>query len=64
MLDQSYFFTRITGLMRCVFMMGFLIPYNINSMSAFSFSLELAVRGIYFHPQVSQLQWRIIHIYF
>jgi hypothetical protein len=32
--------------------MGLLIPYNVNPMSCFSFSLTLAVRGGYWHPQI------------
>ncbi|CAF4154624.1 unnamed protein product [Rotaria sp. Silwood2] len=32
--------------------MGMLIPYNINPMSTFSFSLTLAIRSEYWHPQM------------
>jgi len=51
-LDQSSFVTRITGLLRTVMTMGCLIPYSVNPMSCFSFSLNLAIRGGYWHPQV------------
>lgn len=53
-LDQSSFVTRITGLLRTVMTMGCLIPYSVNPMSCFSFSLNLAIRGGYWHPQVRQ----------
>jgi len=49
-LDESPWFTRITGLLRPIFMMGFLIPLNINPMSVFSLSLELYIKGCYTHP--------------
>ncbi|CAF1061076.1 unnamed protein product [Didymodactylos carnosus] len=51
-LDQSSFITRITGLLRTTMTMGLLIPYNVNPMSCFSFSLTLAIRGGYWHPQI------------
>jgi hypothetical protein len=31
---------------------GCLIPYSVNPMSCFSFSLPLAIRGGYWHPQI------------
>jgi hypothetical protein len=49
-LDSSPWFTRITGLFRPIFMMGFLIPLNINPMSVFSMSVELYIKGNYTHP--------------
>lgn len=49
-LDQSPFFVRITGLLRSFFMMGFLIPWNINTMSVFSLTLKLFEDGGYTHP--------------
>ncbi|CAF4559824.1 unnamed protein product [Rotaria sp. Silwood2] len=51
-LDQNSFPARITGLVRSLMTMGLLIPYNVNPMSCFSFSLTLAVRGGYWHPQI------------
>lgn len=51
-LDQNSFPVRITGLLRTLMTMGLLIPYNVNPMSCFSFSLTLAVRGGYWHPQI------------
>lgn len=50
-LDSSPWFTRIIGLMRPVFMMSLLIPFNINTMSVQSLSLELCIKGDYFHPR-------------
>ena len=41
-LDSLSFVTRVTGLLRSFLMLGALIPFNINTMSIFSFSLSLA----------------------
>jgi hypothetical protein len=49
-LDKSPFFVRVTGLLRSFFMMGLLIPWNINTMSVFSLSLQLYENGDYTHP--------------
>ena len=49
-LDASAFFTRVTGLLRSTLMLGALIPFSINTMSIFSFSLSLAKAGHYIHP--------------
>lgn len=49
-LDQSPFFVRVTGLLRAFFMMGYLIPWNINTMSIFSLTLKLFEDGEYTHP--------------
>lgn len=49
-LDASAFFTRVTGLLRSTLMLGALIPFSINTMSIFSFSLSLAKAGNYIHP--------------
>ncbi|CAF1180235.1 unnamed protein product [Adineta steineri] len=49
-LDGLSFFTRITGLLRSTLMLGALIPFSINTMSIFSFSLTLAKSGNYVHP--------------
>jgi hypothetical protein len=49
-LDKSPFFVRVTGLMRAFFMMAYLIPWNINTMSIFSLTLELYEDGDYTHP--------------
>ena len=31
------------------YMLGFLIPFNINTMSIFSFSLDFCIKGEFFH---------------
>ncbi|EPB79358.1 hypothetical protein ANCCEY_01517 [Ancylostoma ceylanicum] len=49
-LDKSPFFVRVTGLLRAFFMMGYLIPWNINTMSIFSLTLTLLEAGEYTHP--------------
>ncbi|KAI1695295.1 hypothetical protein DdX_19659 [Ditylenchus destructor] len=49
-LDKSPFFVRVTGLLRSFFMMGYLIPWNINTMSVFSLTLKLFEDGEYTHP--------------
>ncbi len=49
-LDSLSFFTRITGLIRSTLMLGALIPFSINTMSIFSFSLSLAKAGNFIHP--------------
>ena len=53
-LDGTSFVTRVTGLLRSTLMMGALIPFNINTMSIFSFSLKLCMNGNYIH-QVYQM---------
>jgi hypothetical protein len=40
--DSLSFVTRVTGLLRSFLMLGALIPFNINTMSIFSFSLNQA----------------------
>lgn len=49
-LDGLSFVTRVTGLLRSFLMLGALIPFNINTMSIFSYSLSLAIKGNYIHP--------------
>ncbi|RCN29557.1 hypothetical protein ANCCAN_24684 [Ancylostoma caninum] len=49
-LHKSPFFVRVTGLLRAFFMMGYLIPWNINTMSIFSLTLPLLEAGEYTHP--------------
>ncbi|CAF1153795.1 unnamed protein product [Rotaria sordida] len=49
-LDSLSFVTRVTGLLRSLLMLGALIPFNINTMSIFSFSLRLAKEGDFVHP--------------
>ncbi|PAV66685.1 hypothetical protein WR25_23869 isoform B [Diploscapter pachys] len=49
-LDKSPFFVRVTGLLRAFFMIGYLIPWNINTMSIFSLTLKLLEDGEYTHP--------------
>ncbi|KAL4481580.1 hypothetical protein ABPG74_007669 [Tetrahymena malaccensis] len=49
-LQNRTFFVRITSLLRNMLMMGALIPFQINVMSIFTFSLKLCVEGGYTHP--------------
>ncbi|KAL4481584.1 hypothetical protein ABPG74_007673 [Tetrahymena malaccensis] len=49
-LNSRTFFVRITSLLRNMLMMGALIPFQINVMSIFTFSLKLCVDGGYTHP--------------
>ena len=49
-LDSLSCVTRVTGLLRSLLMLGALIPFNINTMSIFSFSLSLAKKGNFVHP--------------
>ncbi|CAF1665474.1 unnamed protein product [Rotaria magnacalcarata] len=49
-LDSLSFVTRVTGLLRSFLKLGALIPFNINTMSIFSFSLSLAQKGDFIHP--------------
>lgn len=63
-LDKSPFFVRVTGLLRAFFMMGYLIPMNINTMSVFSLTLKLYEDGEYTHPgyQVSSLNLLLLDL--
>ena len=49
-LDELSFVTRVTGVVRAFLMMGAMIPFNINTMSIFSFSASLCIRGDFIHP--------------
>jgi hypothetical protein len=49
-LDKRYFFTRVMGILRSYFMVGFLIGGDINIMSIYSMSLGLLVDSRFFHP--------------
>lgn len=49
-LDSLSFFTRITGILRSTLMLGALVPFSINTMSIFSFSLSLVKAGNFVHP--------------
>jgi len=49
-LDERWFFTRVMGILRSYFMVGFLIGGDINTMSIYSMSLRLLVEGQFFHP--------------
>lgn len=49
-LDKRWFFTRVMGILRSYFMIGFLIGCNINTMSIYSMSLRLLVQSRFFHP--------------
>ena len=48
--DSLVLVTRVTGIIRAILMMGALIPFNINTMSCYSFSGMLARMGDYGHP--------------
>lgn len=49
-LDERWFFTRVMGILRSYFMIGFLIGGAINTMSIYSTSLRLLVQSRFFHP--------------
>ena len=49
-LDEASAVTRVTGIVRASLMMGALIPFNINTMSVFSFSGKLMKQGKFVHP--------------
>lgn len=49
-LDERWFFTRVMGILRSYFMIGFLIGCDINTMSIYSQSLRLLIDSRYFHP--------------
>jgi len=49
-LDKRWFFTRVTGILRTFFTIGFLIPLSINTMSIYSMSLSLARKADYWLP--------------
>ena len=49
-LDEASVVTRVTGIVRANLMMGALIPFNINTMSVFSFSGKLMKQGKFVHP--------------
>ncbi|CAF1115458.1 unnamed protein product [Adineta steineri] len=49
-LDSLSVVTRVTGLLRSLLMLGALIPFNINTMSIYSYSLSLGKKGNYVHP--------------
>ncbi|KAL4486106.1 hypothetical protein ABPG72_012159 [Tetrahymena utriculariae] len=64
-LKARRFFVRIISLVRNMLMMGALIPFQINVMGIFSFSLKLCVTGGYTHPTyqmddvICQIRWFI-----
>jgi len=49
-LDEASVVTRVTGIARAALMMGALIPFNINTMSVYSFSGKLMKQGKFTHP--------------
>ena len=49
-LDERWFFTRVTGILRTFFTIAFLIPLSINTMSVYSMSLSLARKADYWLP--------------
>ncbi|VDM61696.1 unnamed protein product [Angiostrongylus costaricensis] len=59
---RSPFFVRITGFLRAFFMMGYLIPWNINTMSIFSLTLKLFEDGEYTHPGYQKCVIRVIPV--
>eukprot|EP01061_Rhynchopus_euleeides_P008864 TRINITY_DN18019_c0_g1_i1.p1 TRINITY_DN18019_c0_g1~~TRINITY_DN18019_c0_g1_i1.p1 ORF type:complete len:659 (+),score=294.27 TRINITY_DN18019_c0_g1_i1:160-2136(+) len=48
-LDERPWFVRNTGLLRSFYMTGFLIAQNINTMSVYSFSAKMLIKGKFFH---------------
>lgn len=59
-LDQRYFFTRVTGILRTFLMSGLLIPLNINPMSVYSISLSLARRSGYWRPHYQMEDMNVV----
>ncbi|MEM0966495.1 MAG: hypothetical protein AAGJ81_10135 [Verrucomicrobiota bacterium] len=49
-LADSLFFTRVTALLRSIWMTGFNIPLQVHPMSVFSTSLKLGIDNNYFDP--------------
>ena len=49
-LDELCSVTRVTAILRSALMMGALIPFNINTMSIYSFSGKLLKEGDFIHP--------------
>ena len=49
-LDELSSVTRVTAIMRSALMMGALIPFNINTMSIYSYSGKLLKDSDYIHP--------------
>jgi len=49
-LDERWFFSRVMGILRSYFMVGFLIGFDINTMSIYSMSLRLLIESQFFHP--------------
>ena len=49
-LEGSYFFTRVTALLRTVWMVGFNIPLQVHPISVFSTSVKLCQENGYFDP--------------
>jgi hypothetical protein len=64
-LDQRPFFNRITGLMRTMMMLGGLISFSLNSMSIFSYPLELGLKVGMINPRygvddiIGKVRWMI-----
>ncbi len=64
-IEKSPFFVRVTGILRSFFMMGILIPWNINTMSVFSLTLHLYENGGGTHPGyqmddiIAQIRWSL-----
>ena len=59
-LDELSFVTRVTAIMRSALMMGALIPFNINTMSIYSFSGKLLKDSDFIHPG----KLNLVHILF
>lgn len=49
-LEKRNIFVRVTSILRNMFMMGALVPFQLNVMSVFTFSLDLCITGNYTHP--------------
>ena len=52
-LDRRPVFTRVTGVVRAMLMLGGLIPFGLNPMSIFSYPLELGLATGFTNPRYS-----------
>ena len=59
-LDELSFMTRVTAILRSALMMGALIPFNINTMSIYSFSGKLLKDSDFIHPG----KLNLVHVLF
>lgn len=50
-LENQRFFTRVMGVLRSFFIVGFLVGNNISTSNVYSTSLRLLLRSKFFHPR-------------